>query len=218
MKVAVVLNGDEPGGDDLKLLDACDAIVCADGAAQALLKAAHPPSVIVGDLDSLGPEAYKWADALDVPLERHPKDKDETDGELALEKAFTLGATSIVILGGHGGRSAMFLANLKLLRRCLDKGLDAVMVGRGESLRYVGTGGELVLAGRAGATLNLVATEGDATVSLEGTSWDGKDIALPFRTAKGLSNRIEKDGAKVGVKKGVVLVVVERKRKEYTAI
>ena len=55
-------------------------------------------AVIVGDLDSLNPDAYKWADALDIPIERHNKDKDETDGELALTKALSLGATSILIL------------------------------------------------------------------------------------------------------------------------
>lgn len=215
MKVAVVLHGDEPAADELRLLDACEGVVCADGAAQALLKAARPPTAIVGDLDSLGPEAYKWADALDVPIERHPKDKDETDGELALAKAFAMGATSIVILGGHGGRSAMFLANLRLLRRCLDKGIDAVMVGKGESMRFVGAGGELVLAGRTGASLNLLAIDGDAVVSLQGTAWDGDGIDLKSRSARGLSNRIEKDGAKVQVKSGTVLAIVERKRKEY---
>ncbi len=215
MKVAVVLHGEDPSAEDLRLLDACDAIVCADGAAQALLKGARPPTVIVGDLDSLGPEAYKWADALDVPIERHPKDKDETDGELALAKAFAMGATSILILGAHGGRSAMFLGNLKLLRRCLDKGIDAVMVGKGESLRFVGAGGELVLAGRTGATLNLLAMDGDAVVDLAGTAWDGAGIAIPSRSGVGLSNRIEKDGAKVTVKSGTVLAVVERKKKEY---
>ena len=215
MKVAVVLHGDEPQADELRLLDACDGIVCADGAAQVLLKAARTPNAIVGDLDSLGPEAYKWADALDIPIERHPKDKDAIDGELALDKAFAMGATSILILGGHGGRSAMFLANLKLLRRCLDKGIDAVMVGKGESVRFVGAGGELVLAGRAGATLNLLAMDGDAVVSIQGTSWDGEEVKLPSRSGKGLSNKIEKDGAKVKVKEGTVLAVVERKKKEY---
>lgn len=215
MKVALVLNGDEPGPDELKLLDACDAIVCADGAAQALLKTNHPPTVIVGDLDSLKPDAYKWADALDIPIERHKGEKDQTDGELGLDKAFSLGATSILILGGHGGRSAMFLANLKLLRACHQKGVEASMVGKGESLRYLSAGNEHVWAGRAGATLNLLAIDGDAKVSLEGTAFDGKDVELRQVGARGVSNKINKDAARVVVHAGTVLAVVERKRQEY---
>jgi thiamine pyrophosphokinase len=215
VKVALVLNGDEPSADELKLLDACDATVCADGAAQALLKTNHPPTVIVGDLDSLKPDAYKWADALDIPIERHKGDKDQSDGELALEKAFSLGAKSILILGGHGGRSAMFLANLKLLRICHDKGVEASMVGRGESLRYISAGHEHVWAGRTGATLNLVPVDGDCKVSVEGTAFDGPEIFLARTSSRGISNKILKDAAKVKILQGTVLAVVERKKQEY---
>jgi len=215
VKVALVLNGEEPGSDELKLLDACDAIVCADGAAQALLKTDHVPSFIVGDLDSLKPDTYKWAEALDVPIERHATDKDAIDGDLALDKALALGAKSVLILGGHGGRSAMFLANLKILRRVHDLGLDASMVGRGESIRYLSAGGDLSLAGRTGATLNIVSVDGDAVVSLSGTQFDGTDIMLDRKHAKGVSNKITSDGARITVRSGTVLAIVERKRQEY---
>lgn len=215
MKVALVLNGEEPGPDELKLLDACDAIVCADGAAQALLKTDHVPNFIVGDLDSLRPDTYKWAEALDVPIERHAAIKDEIDGELALDKALKLGAKSVLILGGHGGRTAMFLANLKLLRRVHDLGLDGSLVGRGESIRYLSAGGELSLVGRTGATLNVLAVDADAVVTLAGTQYDATDIPLDRKRARGLSNRIVSDGARITVRSGTVLAIVERKRQEY---
>lgn len=215
MKVALVLNGDEPSGDDLKLLDACDAIVCADGAAQSLLKTNHVPTVIVGDMDSLKGDAYKWADSLDIPIERHPERKDLLDGDLALEKARSLGATSVLVLGGHGGRSAMFLATLKMLRRIHDSGLEGSMVGRGESIRFVSAGQELALPGRQGAILNLLAMDGDAVVSLTGTAWDGADIPIGRTEARGVSNKIMSDGARIAVRSGTVLLVVERKKAEY---
>ncbi|MEK6986456.1 MAG: thiamine diphosphokinase [Candidatus Thermoplasmatota archaeon] len=215
MKVALVLNGDEPSGDDLKLLDACDAIICADGAAQSLLKTNHVPTVIVGDMDSLKGDAYKWADSLDIPIERHPERKDLLDGDLALEKARSLGATSVLVLGGHGGRSAMFLATLKMLRRIHDSGLEGSMVGRGESIRFVSAGQELPLPGRQGAILNLLAMDGDAVVSLTGTAWEGADIVLGRTDARGVSNKILSDGARIAVRSGTVLVVVERKKSEY---
>lgn len=214
----MVLHGEEPAPDDLKLLDACEAIICADGAAQALLKTDRTPTLIIGDLDSISPDAYKWAEALDIPIERHAEAKDKTDGELALEKALSMGAKSILILGGHGGRTAMFLATLKLLRRVHDQGLEGTMVGRGESLRYVAAGGEWNLTGRVGAVLNVLAIDGDAVVDLEGTAWDGSAIALDSRGARGVSNKINSDGARLRVRSGTVLAVVERKRKEYTII
>lgn len=214
MKVALVLNGDPPEPEDLKLLSACDAIVCADGAARALLRADHPPTVIVGDLDSLDPDAYKWADALDVPIERHPTQKDKTDGELALEKVLEMDPGSVLILGGHGGHTAMFLANLKLLRRCHDRGLEAAMVGHGESIRFVSAGGEIAMAGRAGFRLDVLAIDSKAVVDIEGTEWDGEGLELSSRSARGVSNRIAKDGARIVVQEGTVMVVIGVREKK----
>src|SRR5688572_4387577 len=180
-----------------------------------MLKANRPPTVIVGDLDSLKADTYKWAEALEVPIERHKPEKDLTDGELSLEKCFKLGATSIIIMGGHGGRSAMFMHNLKLLRRAFEKGVEASMVGRGESVRFAKKGDERVFTGRTGATLNLLAMDGDAVVNLQGTSWDGDGIQIGRLGGRGMSNQITSDGALLQVMEGVVLVVLERPKKEY---
>ena len=205
-----MLNGDEPTLDELKLLDSCGAIVCADGAARALLKADRPPTLIIGDLDSLDPDAYKWADALDVPIERHPIDKDQTDGELALEKVLEMDPNSVLILGGHGGRTAMFLANLKLLRRCHDRGLPAAMVGHGESVRFVSEGGELSLTGRTGYPLDILAIDGRAVATVVGTAFDAEGLELRSRSARGVSNRINQDAAHISVQSGTILVIVGR--------
>lgn len=212
VRIGLVLGGDPPTSADLKLLDACDEVVACDAGAHALLQAQRPPSVIVGDLDSLDPEAYKWADALDIPFERHPEKKDLTDGELALEVVLAKNPTGVIILGGHGGRTAMFLANLRLLRKCHEAGLEALMHGRGESIRFVSAGGELNLTGRAGSTLNVLALDDDAVVSLHGTAWALDGERLSYSTCRGVSNEILADGATVQVHEGLVLVVTEERR------
>ncbi len=210
MRIGLVLGGDPPTPHDLKLLDACEKVVASDGGAHVLLKAERPPDIIVGDLDSLSPDDFKWADALDIPIERHPVQKDETDGELALERALQMGATKIMILGGHGGRTAMFLGNLKLLRSCHDRSIDAVMIGNGESIRFLSPGGELNLAGRTNATLNILPVGGDAVVSIAGTKWEAVETKIPQFSARGLSNQILQDGARVRCHEGTVVVVVEQ--------
>lgn len=209
VRIGLVLGGDAPTPSDLKLLDACDEVVACDAGAHALLQAERPPSVIVGDLDSLDPEAYKWADALDIPFERHPEKKDLTDGELALDVVLGKNPTGVIILGGHGGRTAMFLANLRLLRRCHEAGLEALMHGRGESIRFVSAGGELNLAGRTGSTLNVLPLDGDAVVTLAGTEWEITEQKLAYGSCRGVSNEIVADGATVRVHEGIVLVVTE---------
>jgi len=213
VRVGLVLGGDAPSATDLRLLDSCEKIIACDAGAHALLQSQRRPDLIVGDLDSLDPETFKWADALDVEIQRHPEKKDRTDGELALDAMFQLAPTAVLILGGHGGRSAMFLANLRLLRRCHEKGLEAVMVGNGESVRFVSGGGELNLVGRTGATLNVLAMDGPAVVSMTGTEWAPDEVALEPREARGVSNAITADGARIRVHKGTVLVVTEQAKR-----
>lgn len=210
VKAALVLNGDSPSRHDLELLDDCEEIVCADGAARHLLKADKVPTLIVGDLDSLEPEVYKWADAMGVPLQRHPRDKDYTDGELALKAAIENDPDSLVIIGGHGGRSSMFMANLKILRRAHDAGVDATMIGRGETLRYLDEGEDLDLSDHHGGTFNVIPIGGDAVVTIQGAQFEGEHIELKGASARGVSNVVNKTGpARVETHAGLALVIIE---------
>lgn len=189
MHIALVLNGIPPHADWSQF----DFVICADGGARHVLE----PNLVVGDGDSYdGP----------VHLRSDPA-KDETDGELALEQALARSPTRLTILGGHGGRTAMFLANLKLLRRAHDQ-CDASMVHEGETIRY-GLAGETqtVPAG----TMNLLAVSDDAHVSIEGAEWSGS-FALPQTTAQGVSNPVPKL-ATVRVDAGCVMVIHETESK-----
>lgn len=185
MHIALVLNGLTPHAD----WDQFDFVICADGGARHVLE----PNLVVGDGDSYDGPVHFSADAA----------KDETDGELALEQALARSPKQITILGGHGGRTAMFLANLKLLRRAHDH-CDASMVHGNETIRY-GLTGEIVNVGPG--TLNLLAVSDDAEVTVTGAGWSGP-FALPQTTARGVSNPVEKL-ATVRVESGCVMVIHE---------
>ncbi len=210
MKAALILNGDAPSKQDLASLDDVDIIVCADGAAQHMLKAGRVPTIIIGDLDSLESEVYKWADAMSVPLERHPKDKDYTDGELALQKALEGNPDKLVILGGHGGRTAMIMANLKLVRAAQEAGTDARMIGNGEIILFRHAGGFVDLTEHQGATFNVLPIGGDADVSIHGASFAGEHVTLHGNSARGVSNHVADEGpARVEVHAGMALIILE---------
>lgn len=194
----------------MDLMEDCQHVVCADGAARHLLKADRVPTLIVGDLDSLDSEVYKWVDAMGIPLDRHPRDKDFTDGELALHSALSNDPDHLIIIGGHGGRSSMFMANLKMLRRAHDAGVDAIMVGRGETLRYVDEGEDMDLTPHHGRTFNVLPIGGDAIVTIQGASFEGERIHLKGASAQGVSNVVCKDGpARVETHEGLTLVILE---------
>lgn len=66
------------------LIQAADRLIAADGGGTALFREGYAPSLLIGDLDSIIPEALAAYQAQGVVIERHRPDKDETDLELAL--------------------------------------------------------------------------------------------------------------------------------------
>ena len=90
------------------------AVIAADGGLRHLLPLGHRPDALIGDLDSL--PAGVVAEEAAGRVIRHPRDKDETDLELALLYAVAqYPGHEVLILGGFGGRLDHMLANILVL-------------------------------------------------------------------------------------------------------
>lgn len=119
MKIAYVFfNGELEGRveyfKDLLLKENGD-IYCADGGALHLEKLEIFPLEIWGDLDSVSEEILKKYSINNVIINKFPKDKDFTDGELVLQHLMDKGYDEIRIIGGLGGRIDHALTNLNLI-------------------------------------------------------------------------------------------------------
>ena len=121
------------------------AIICADGGARHVDAARMLPDLIVGDMDSLDPKRQADYEAKGCRVVRHPRQKDETDTELALHEAFRAGATEIWIWGALGFRIDHALANIALLFQGKRKGVDVKLVDEWCEVSLIG--GRTVLAG-----------------------------------------------------------------------
>lgn len=207
MRVALVLNGYPPTPAELALLDACQVVVCADGGANVVVASGRAPHHIVGDLDSLREDARRAAEERGARVEAHPAGKDQTDGELALARALSLRPDELLLLGGHGGATDMFLGSLHLLHRAARAGVDAVMLGQRERLRFVLAGGQAVLLAADGPRLSVLPWGGAVVVSLQGTAWDARGLRIARGRARGVSNRILRGEARLDVHRGAALVV-----------
>ncbi len=108
MQALICTGGKGPQQLPPSLTAASAIVICADSGYQLALRLALTPHWLVGDLDSL-PILER-----DLPpqchIERHPRDKDYTDSELALYKARQLGCHPIILVGGGGLRLDHFLA------------------------------------------------------------------------------------------------------------
>ena len=116
MRTIIFVNGIISDYSSLnRWLQADDHLICADGGVRHCLAMGLQPSVIVGDLDSAPSEVVEDLVAQGVLIERHPPAKNQTDLELAIERALQDGADEILLLGALGGRLDQTLANLLIL-------------------------------------------------------------------------------------------------------
>ncbi len=208
----VVLDG--PLGDDPAIADliaAADLVVAADGGADRLADVDLVPDLVVGDLDSLDPDRARQLAAAGIPIERHPRDKDLIDGELALLAALERQPGRIVLLGLLGGeRPDMVLANQMLLFHPSLAPAAATAMVPGWTIFPVGED-LLELAARPGKTLSLVPVDANAAgVDIGGVRWPLADAALQRGQGRTLSNLVAADRVRVRCRKGRALLYLER--------
>ncbi len=199
------------GGDPIPAVVAAalpvDAlVVAADSGLDHALEVGRHVDIAVGDFDSVSAEALARAEAAGTTIERHPVAKDETDLELALDRAVALGADRIIVVGGHGGRVDHFLANAFVLSapRYADVRVEARM-GRG---RVHVVRKALDLAGHPGDLVTLLAIAGPVEgVTTSGLLYPLRGESLQPGSSRGVSNEFDAERARVEVEAGTLLVV-----------
>ncbi|MBQ5999624.1 MAG: thiamine diphosphokinase [Treponema sp.] len=91
-----------------------DYVIAADSGLETCILYGFNPCVILGDFDSISDKAVLDAFNDDIKVS-YPMDKDYTDTELAIEKAYEISSAMgavpfITLVGGDGGRVDHFLS------------------------------------------------------------------------------------------------------------
>ena len=202
LDVVVVASGEGPA----VTLPAARTIVAADGGLDRARALGLEVDVVVGDLDSVTPDALTAAESSGARIVRHPQAKDATDLELALDEAVALGASRVLVVASAEGRLDHLLSSLLLLtaERYARLELDALA---GDALVHV-VRGERRLEGSAGEVLTLVPVGGPATgVTTEGLEYPLAGETLEPGTTRGVSNVFIGTDARVAVASGVLLAI-----------
>jgi thiamine pyrophosphokinase len=204
--VVVVSGGDIPTRRAALSVPLGAQVIAADQGLEHALALGLDVTVAVGDFDSASPEAVAVAEAAGVRVERHAKDKDATDLELALEVAATLSPARILVLAGDGGRLDHLLSSLLLLgsERYARSQIDAFV---GEARVHV-LRSERELEGEPGEALTLLAVNGPAEgVVTEGFAYALRGETLEPGSSRGVSNAFAAERACVSLERGVLLAI-----------
>jgi len=210
-RALIFVNGDLPDLDAARrLLHPDDFNIAVDGGTRHLLTLGLLPSVVIGDLDSLDPADHRTLQENQTEIIQHPKDKDETDLELAINYALDLGFRKLRLVAALGGRLDQTLANLSLLANPslaeLDVRIDDGIVEAFFIRR------QAQIHGRTGEIVSLIPWGGDVTgIHTEGLRWPLQDEMLVAHKTRGISNEILSEEAKISIRSGLLLCTHVRK-------
>lgn len=186
-----------------------DLLIAADGGLHHLIEMGLSPSFLIGDLDSVTPEQVSTVKELGGQAIQFSKDKNETDLQLAIDHALSLGCTEIVIAAALGGRLDQTLGNIFLLNRVdlvtcsirLDDGVEEVFLIRDSAL----------ITGSAGDIVSLLPLNGPVyDVKTEDLKYPlVYEKLFPDRT-RGISNVMTTDRARVSISRGTLICIHTR--------
>lgn len=203
--VVVVTGGDPLLAHQVPSVPAAAAVVAADSGIEHAHRLGLHVDVAVGDFDSVDPAALALAEARGASVRRHPRAKDATDLELALDVALELRPDHVVVLGGHGGRLDHLLANVLLLAS--ERFAPLALVAQMGDARVSVVRDDAALHGAPGDVVTLLAPHGPATVRTEGLRYPLHDEVLAPGSTRGVSNELVGHDATVHVSAGVLLAV-----------
>ncbi len=204
MEIALIFAGGDPLPqrlvDDLPL---ADLVVAADSGYDTAVDNGRPVDVLVGDLDSI--------EQMDIPghvvVERHPRDKDATDLELALALVTRESPSRIVVAGGSGGRLDHELAVAALVCSPRWDLVDEIDWVSQRGIAHV-IAGRRIIHGDVGDLLTLIPMHGDAVgITAKGLRWPLENQTLPAGSTRGVSNVMESPVADIRVESGRLLAV-----------
>jgi len=209
-RIVIFANGELPNIEKARaLVKADDYIICADGGTHHALALGITPHLVIGDMDSVTKDEVQRLKKADIPIELYPRDKNETDLELALNHALERKPTSMLIIAALGNRLDQTLGNISLLSDSrlatldcrLDDGTEEVFFCRDSSR----------VEGRRGDIVSLIPWNGAVEgIRTNGLRWPlNHETIYPDKT-RGISNEMLEAVAEVSIEAGLLLIIHRR--------
>ena len=186
------------------LAQQADLILAADGGADRALSAGVRPDVVIGDLDSVSPQAKKI-----LPAEKFifVNNQNNTDLEKALDYLIAHQCTQCTLTGFVGGRWDFTFGNFLSVYPYLDK-MDICVAGKGWKIWPLTH--SVTKNVRPGARVSLIPAADCQNVTLQGLVYPLEHANLSLgRTGQTLSNVAKLSEITISFDKGFLLLYIE---------
>lgn len=178
-------------------------IIACDGASDFLMSAAIVPDVIIGDLDSIKPQTFKYFSKKRVFI-KQVKDQNINDLEKAILFALSKKCKDINIIGFAGKRLDHTLNNISILKkyhkkakfRFYENGFEGMIISSNIELKC-----------KVGDTVSLIPLPKAVGVTTKGLKYPLKNEKLEMGVRSGALNEAENEIVNISIIKGSILVL-----------
>lgn len=186
-----------------------DCLLAADKGMEFCYEQKISPDYIMGDFDSADPKIVShYNSSPEVELIRFQPEKDDTDMELAVRKAITLGSDKIYVLGALGGRMDHCIANIHLLKLAADAGVEMHLVDPQNDICLVQDRKIIKKEEQYGKYVSFLPFTDQVTgITLTGFKYPLAEYTMSRGTSIGVSNEIQEEMAEVTVKTGILIMI-----------
>lgn len=205
-RFAILLGGAVTRTPELEAEIAGARVIAADSGMRHAAALGVTPELWLGDFDSVTEdllETYR-----DIPRQVFSREKDKTDGEIAIHAAIERGATSLVLVGAFGGpRHDQVMLHFSQAIRYAEQGLGVVLTSGREVGRPLRCGEVHSFDYPDGTLFSVLPFSGLSGLTIEGARWPLRSVEVPFGSSLTISNEVQGE-LKISVKQGRALLLV----------
>ncbi|WP_156289024.1 thiamine diphosphokinase [Oceanobacillus salinisoli] len=210
--IAIVGNGPAETHPDFKQFkEEIDVWIGADRGAFYLAENQIPITYAVGDFDSITDKEKQKIKHHAKVYEEHPAEKDETDLELALKKAFKENPATIYLFGVTGGRLDHELVNIQLLYQIQKKGIRGVIIDYLNHIELTFPGEHRISADKRYPYVSFIPFTPEVEgITLTNFYYPLEDKTISWGSTQCISNQLISNYGTFFYRKGILIVVKSR--------
>lgn len=198
------------GPIDEVVLPACDNWIGVDRGALYLVESGIIPVDIVGDFDSVSEAEFERIHAVVQTALQLNAEKDETDTELAIERALQFSPSRIVVTGVTGGRLDHFEAAVRIIVRyqLAYPNVEFMIVNKQNKLFVLTPGTHALGNDDVYRYVSFFAVDGAVEqVTLRGVKYETTCETIETFSSRFTSNEIIAENASISFETGICLVI-----------
>ncbi|SET81188.1 thiamine diphosphokinase [Oceanobacillus limi] len=212
MTIGIVGNGPTNIVPDLSLyMNQVDYWIGADRGALTILNQHMKLDCAIGDFDSLEEQEKISVQQRAEQFTEYPEEKDETDVEIALQKAIELNPAKIVLFAVTGGRMDHTLANIQLLLAIKNRKIDAAIIDQQNCIELFLPGTYRIDNDEHYPNLSFIpVTQQVKGLTLKNFYYPLTDETIYFGSTRSISNKLLLNYGTFSHEEGILLLIKSR--------